>query len=306
MQAGYDCGLMSAAAVHCAGLEKRYGPHRALAGLDLDVPAGTLFGFLGPNGAGKSTTLRILSGLVRSDGGSAALFGVDVRRHVEATSRASFLIENAVFPPYLTSRQVLKRAASFMRVPFDETPLERVGLAYARDRKTGGYSHGMRQRLGLACTLLGAPDLLVLDEPQNGLDPEGLRTIRSILREERDRGATVLLSVHRLGEVEGLCTHAAIVVNGRVVRQGAVDELLAEDEPRYRLRTNDLDAARAAVTAALPGIACERDDGALFFRGDSKRAAAAAAACVRDGLSVYELAPLRKTLDELYLSEVNA
>jgi ABC-2 type transport system ATP-binding protein len=291
-------------AVLCAGLKKRYGPHEALRGLDLEVPAGTLFGFLGPNGAGKSTTLRVLSGLVRADAGSAAIFGADVRRHVDAAARASFLIENAVFPAHLTARQVLRRAASLMRVLPDETPLERVGLAHARDRKTGGYSHGMRQRLGLACALLGAPDLLVLDEPQNGLDPEGLRTIRAILAEEHARGATVLVSVHRLAEVEGLCTHAAIVVAGRVVRQGAVAALLGDDEPRYRLRVSDPAAGRAMVHEALPGVACAQEDGALVFAADEGRAAAAAAACVRGGLAVFELAPRRKSLDELYLSEV--
>ncbi|MHC4547756.1 MAG: ABC transporter ATP-binding protein [Planctomycetota bacterium] len=297
---------MSTPAVSCEGLQKRYGPQRALAGLDLEVPAGTLFGFLGPNGAGKSTTLRILSGLVRADRGRARLFGTDVRRHVAAAARVSFLVENAVFPGHLTAREALKRTAAFMGVAGDETPLERVGLAHARDRKTGGYSHGMRQRLGLACSLLGAPDLLVLDEPQNGLDPVGLRTIRQILREEHERGATILVSVHRLAEVEGLCTHAAIIVSGRVVRAGAVADLLREERPRYRLRVSDAARAREAMEAALPDLECAGEDGALVFRGDEERAAAAAEACVRAGLSVFELAPIRRTLDEVYLSEVEA
>jgi ABC-2 type transport system ATP-binding protein len=214
---------MSGAAVRCEGLFKRYGAQEALRGLDLEVPAGTIFGFLGPNGAGKSTTLRILAGLVRADRGEARIFGIDVRRHVAAARRTSFLVEDAVFPPHLTAREVMRRTASYMAVPLpDLAPLERVGLGAAVDRRTGGFSHGMRQRLGLACSLLGAPDLLVLDEPQNGLDPEGLRTIRSILSEERARGATVLVSVHRLAEVEGLCSNAGIVVGGQIVRQGSI------------------------------------------------------------------------------------
>jgi len=296
---------MTIPAVSCEGLEKRYGPQEALRGLDLEVPEGTLFGFLGPNGAGKSTTLRILAGLVRADAGKASLFGTDVRRHVDAAARAGFLIENAVFPPHLTARHVLRRTAAFMGADYDETPLERVGIAHARDRKTAGFSHGMRQRLGLACALLGKPDLLVLDEPQNGLDPEGLRTIRGILREEHGRGCTILVSVHRLGEVEGLCTHAAIVVSGRIVRSGEVAKLLGEDRPRYRLRVRDVEKARAAVEAAVPGLGCASEDGVLLFDGDAERAAAAAAACVRAGLDVFELAPVRRTLDELYLSEVS-
>ena len=284
-------------AILCEGLEKRYGVHVALQGLDLDVPEGTLFGFLGPNGAGKSTTLRIVSGLVRADKGRARVFGEDVGDHVAATRRATFLIENAVFPPWLTAYEIIKRTADYMGVAVDEDVLERVGMMHARDRKAGGYSHGMKQRLGLACALLGKPDLLVLDEPQNGLDPQGLRTIRAILAEEHARGATVLVSVHRLAEVEGLCTHAAIVVNGRVVRQGDIESLLDHD-PHFRLVVDDAERA----LAELPGAV--RADGAILLEGDQEHAAHAAAACVRAGIQVYELAHVRKTLDDIYLDEV--
>ncbi len=287
------------AAVLCQGLKKRYGSHEALKGLDLEVPPGSLFGFLGPNGAGKSTTLRILAGLVRRDAGRAELHGVDARRHVAAAARTTFLIENAVFPPHLTARETLRRAASFMRVPADEAQLDRVGLGAARDRRTGGFSHGMRQRLGLACALIGRPDLLVLDEPQNGLDPQGLRTIRDLLREENARGATVLVSVHRLAEVEGLCTHAALIVAGRAVRAGPIDRLLGDDEPRHRIAVSDPRRAQEAI-----GVPCEARDGALVFRSDREQAAAAAAACVRAGVKVFSLEPVRRTLDELYLDEV--
>ncbi len=287
-------------AVTCEGLKKRYGVHVALRGLDLEVPQGTLFGFLGPNGAGKSTTLRVLADLVRADEGTAKLFGHDVRRHVAATQRTTFLIENAVFPPWLTARDVLRRTASYMRVEYDKDVLERVGIPQARDRKTGGFSHGMKQRLGLACALQGKPDLLVLDEPQNGLDPQGLRAIRTILAEEHARGATVLVSVHRLAEVEGLCTHAAIVVNGRVARQGAVESLLGDDRPRLRLLVDD-------VAKALPLLQnAERDGDTIFLDGDHATAAAAAAKLTGAGIAVFELAPVRRTLDDIYLDEVEA
>jgi ABC-2 type transport system ATP-binding protein len=295
---------MAGAAVRCEGLAKRFRGQVALRGLDLETPEGTLFGFLGPNGAGKTTTLRILAGLIRPDAGRASIFGVPVRHHVAAAARASFLIEDAVFPPQITARQALRRTEALQGARRDDSPLERVGLAGAADRKVGGFSHGMRQRLGLACALAGAPDLLVLDEPQNGLDPEGLRTIRGILAEEHARGATVLVSVHRLAEVEGLCTHAAIVVAGRVCRSGPVDRLLEEREPRYRLVADDGERAKRAIESALPGLACQGENGAVLFRADRERAAAAAAACVRAGLHVFELAPLRRTLDDLYLSEV--
>jgi len=287
-------------AVHCQGLRKRYGPHVALKGLDLEVPEGSLFGFLGPNGAGKSTTLRILAGLVRADAGTARLFGIDARDHARAARRASFLIENAVFPPHLTARQVLRRAAAFGGTREDPALLDRVGIGAAADRATRGFSHGMRQRLGIACALLGKPDLLVLDEPQNGLDPAGLRAIRGILREEHARGATVLVSVHRLGEVEGLCTHAAIVAAGAVLRSGDLATLLHDGRPRFRLVVSD----PARALALLPGAA--RDGDALVVAGTREAAAAAADACVRAGLRLFEMAPVVRTLDDLFLSEVGA
>jgi len=286
-------------AVRCEGLHKRYGPHQALRGLDLDVPTGSLFGFLGPNGAGKSTTLRILSGLVRANSGSATIFGSPVSRHVDATARAAFLIENAVFPPHLTAAQVLRRSAAYSGVSIDLDVLDRVGMEHARNRRTRGYSHGMKQRLGLACTLQGKPDLLVLDEPQNGLDPDGLRTIRGILREEHERGATVLVSVHRLAEVEGLCTHAALVVQGKVVRQGSIDELLGGDKPQYRLRCDDPAGAAELIGAIVT-------EGELQFDANEAQAAEAAAKCHAAGIKLFELTPVRRSLDEMYRTEVSS
>ena len=291
-------------AVRCQGLRKSYGKHVALDGLDLDVPAGSLFGLLGPNGAGKSTTLRILSGLVRATSGDAEVFGRPARQHVAATRKTTFLIENAVFPPNLTARRVLKRTAEYMRVPPDAGLLDRVGIPEAADRKVGGFSHGMRQRLGLACALLGQPDLLVLDEPQNGLDPNGLRMIRGILAEEHKRGATVLVSVHRLAEVEGLCTDAAIMAAGKALRSGPVDALLAEKRPRYKLVVDDLERAATLLRERHPDVASE--NGALMFRAESEAAADAAAALVQNNVRVFELARIRRSLDELYRTEVDA
>ena len=200
---------------------------------------------------------------------------------------------------------MLRRAADYMGVKTDESVLERVGMTHALLRKTDGYSHGMKQRLGLACTPLGAPDLLVLDEPQNGLDPEGLRTIRGILREEHERGATILVSVHRLAEVEGLCTHAALVIQGRVARQGSIDELLGSDRPRFSLRTDNDTRASEAIRGAIPDIPLDSCNGTLVLDGDDGQAAAAAEACMHAGVRVFELAPVRRSLDELYRSEVS-
>ncbi len=289
-------------AVSCKGLHKRFGRHVALAGLDFEVPRGSLFGLLGPNGAGKSTTLRILAGLVRADAGQAALFGVDVRRHVEATRGTAFLVENASFPAHLTARAVMRRTASYMGVAPDFSLLERVGIEEAAARRVGGFSHGMRQRLGLACALSGAPDLLVLDEPQNGLDPRGLRMLRRILSEEHARGATILVSVHRLAEVEGLCTHAAIVAEGKALRSGSVSELLKEENPRYRLVVDDVARAREV----LPQTPVVGENGVLTIEADRDLAARIAKTLIGAGVRVYELAPVRLTLDDVYLNEVGA
>ncbi|MEE8104296.1 MAG: ABC transporter ATP-binding protein [Planctomycetota bacterium] len=291
-------------AVRCRGLRKSYGKHVALDGLNLDVPAGSLFGLLGPNGAGKSTTLRILAGLVRAQAGDATLFGVPATQHVAAARNTSFLIENAVFPGHLTARRVLKRTADYMRAENDDTLLERVGIPEAADRKVGGFSHGMRQRLGLACALLGRPHLLVLDEPQNGLDPEGLRMIRGILAEEHERGATILVSVHRLAEVEGLCTDAAIMASGKALRAGRIEDLLAEERPRYRLVVDDAMRAESLLRERHPDLYVE--NGALVFRAEKSEAATAAAALVQGGVRMFELAPIKRSLDELYRTEVNA
>ncbi len=287
-------------AVSCKGLHKRFGRHVALDGLDLEVPRGSLFGLLGPNGAGKSTTLRILAGLVRADAGDAALFGVDARHHVEAARGTAFLVESAAFPGHLTARAVVRRTASYIGVVADLSLLSRVGIEEAAERRVGGFSHGMRQRLGLACALSGAPDLLVLDEPQNGLDPRGLRMLRRILFEEHARGATILVSVHRLAEVEGLCTHAAIVAEGKCLRTGSVSELLNEENPRYRIVVNDVARAREVISQT-PVVG---ENGALTFEADRDLAARIAQTLIGAGVRVYELTPVRLTLDDVYLNEV--
>jgi ABC-2 type transport system ATP-binding protein len=297
-------GTTTTAAVRCTDLRKSYGRHIALDGLTLEVPTGSLFGLLGPNGAGKSTTLRILAGLVRANAGEATLFGVPANDHVAATKKTTFLIENAVFPPHLTARRVLKRTADYMNVDCDTALLDRVGIPEAADRKVGGFSHGMRQRLGLACALLGRPDLLVLDEPQNGLDPEGLRMIRGILAEEHKRGATILVSVHRLAEVEGLCTDAAIIASGKALRSGPVRDLLAEERPRYRLVTDDAMRAESLLRERHPDLFAE--NGALIFRAETGQAADAAATLVQGGVRVFELAPIKPSLDALYRTEVSS
>jgi len=244
------------AAIATRGLAKRYGSRVALDGLDLRVPAGTVYGFLGPNGAGKTTTMRILTGLVRPDAGTVELLG---QRFGRGDRRLLFdvgaLIEAPSFYPFLSGREnLLALAASGAPVRkgrVDEV-LTLVNLQdRARDR-VSGYSMGMRQRLGIAAAMLNDPRVLLLDEPANGLDPAGIVGMRETLRALAAAGHTVLVSSHILSEVEHLADVVGIVARGRLVREGPIDRLLAEGgEVRVRVAPPEVPAAGAALERLL-------------------------------------------------------
>jgi ABC-2 type transport system ATP-binding protein len=251
----------SGLALATRGLQKRYGQRVALAGLDLAVPNGVVYGFLGPNGAGKTTTMRLLTGLIRPDGGSIELFGRpfggrDRRRLFEVGS----LIESPSFYPYLSGRENLRALAatgaptSRRRV---EELLELVGLAERARDKVSGYSLGMKQRLGIAAALLSDPKLLLLDEPANGLDPAGIVAMRATLKHLASTGKTVFISSHILGEVEQLADVVGIIAAGRLVREGAMDQLLlAESVVRVRVAEAELEVATHALRG-LPDLAAD-------------------------------------------------
>ncbi|MGH3075272.1 MAG: ABC transporter ATP-binding protein, partial [Gaiellales bacterium] len=225
--------------VEARGLVKRYGDLAAVDGVDLTVEAGDVYGYLGPNGAGKTTSLRMLLGLIRPTSGEARLFGRDPlvfgRRALEGV--AGF-VEAPQFYPYLTGRKNLELLAAYdghdARRRIDEV-LAIVDLAdRARDR-VGGYSHGMRQRLGIAASLLRSPRLLLLDEPQTGLDPAGMRDMKALIRDLSSQGITVLLSSHQMADVEELCNRVAIVNRGRILYEGDVTGLTRSLGTWYRL-----------------------------------------------------------------------
>ena len=230
------------------GLEKRYGTRVALAGLDLSVPSGVVYGFLGPNGAGKTTTMRLLTGLIHPDSGSIELLGRpfgrgDRRRLFEVGA----LIESPSFYPYLSGRENLRALAatgaqtSNRRV---EELLELVGLGDRARDKVQGYSLGMKQRLGIAAALLSDPRLLLLDEPANGLDPAGIVAMRETLRHLASTGKTVFISSHVLGEVQQLADVVGIIAAGRLVREGPIEQLLeGEGVVRVRVAANQVEAA---------------------------------------------------------------
>ena len=252
---------MADLAIQTSGLTKRFGAQTAVDAVALDVPHGSVFGFLGPNGSGKTTTIRMLLGLVRPTAGEAHVLGQPVPDALHTVlPQVGALVEGPAFAPFLTGRQNLHRfdaaarhtASTSRRRRVDEA-LERVGLTTAADKKVHAYSLGMKQRLGIANALLTPRALLVLDEPTNGLDPQGTREVRGLIRSLAGEGATVFVSSHLLAEVEQVCTHAGIMSAGRLVASGTLDELRRGDGAgRLQLQTPDV--ARAREVLANAGI----------------------------------------------------
>jgi ABC-2 type transport system ATP-binding protein len=235
-------------------LVKRFSDVDAVAGIDLRVPRGGVYGFLGPNGAGKTTTIRILLGLVRPTRGSASLFGEPVAPGRAVLDRVGALVERPAFYPYLSATDNL-RVFGFSRGMTEPLlasavpeALDRVGLSEAAKRKAGRFSTGMRQRLGIAAALLGRPELVILDEPANGLDPNGVVDIRNLIRSLAGDGITIFLSSHVLPEVEQLCQRVAILQAGRIVAEGETQVMLQQGE-RLFVRFDDVETARRARAA---------------------------------------------------------
>jgi ABC-2 type transport system ATP-binding protein len=297
------------AAIRTEGLTKRFGGIEAVRNLDLTVHESDLFGFLGPNGSGKTTTVRMLLGLVFPTAGRVELLGRPMPRAGRSVlAEVGSLVEGPAFYPHLSGRANLslldaagpggRRSDRRRRIG---EALERVGLDWVGRRPVKAYSTGMRQRLGLAAALLRSPRLLVLDEPTNGLDPQGMREIRDLLAELVAGGTTVFLSSHLLAEVELICTSAAIVHRGRLVVQDRVDALLA---PTGRVRVATPDPGRAVELASrLPGVELGewRDDG-LVVQLDGTSPEALNRHLVAGGIPVRELVVERPSLEDVFLA----
>jgi ABC-2 type transport system ATP-binding protein len=241
------------AAIEIRGLTKRFGEVLAVDDLSFDVPRGTVTGFLGPNGAGKTTTLRILLGLVEPSDGTATVEGQPYRALADPLHRVGAILEASNFYPGRTARNHLRVQAMAVDIGPGriDAVLELVGLTGAAGRRVGGFSLGMRQRLGLATALVGDPEVLILDEPANGLDPEGVRWLRELLRGFADEGRTVLVSSHVLAEVAQMADSVVILDRGRMVAHAPLEELAATAgvEPVVRIRTSKVEELRAAVVA---------------------------------------------------------
>ncbi len=245
------------AVIETRGLVKRFAEANAVDGIDLDVPAGGVYGFLGPNGAGKTTTIRILAGLLWPTRGTSRIFGETVAPGAAVLHRVGSLIERPAFYPYLSALENLGVFGTAhglgpdVLVARSAESLDRVGLASVARRKAGGFSTGMRQRLALATALIGRPELVILDEPTNGLDPNGVVDVRELIARLAADGTTVFLSSHVLPEVEQLCDRVAILRAGRIVAEGATSDLLGAGE-RLFIRFDTAPEAWAAETILGP------------------------------------------------------
>lgn len=288
-------------------LQKTFGPLRAVEEVSLSVPRGQVYGFLGPNGAGKTTTIGMILGLLYPTAGEVTLFGEKVTpRRTQALRRVGALVGAPALVPYLTARQNLallaRLAPGLPARRLDET-LQRAGLSEAADRKAGQFSTGMKQRLGLALALLHRPELLILDEPTNGMDPAGMREVRVLLRELAAEGVTVFISSHLLHEIEQVCDRVAVLSKGRVVAQGAVAELLG-GQAVVRVQV-DSPAAAAELLARLPGARDIQPNG-IYVTVGGVSSQAVVAHLVAGGCVPSEVVITRSDLESLFLELTQA
>jgi len=295
-------------AVASQGLTKRFGSQVAVDAVDLAVPRGAVYGFLGPNGSGKTTTIRMLLGLIRPTAGGHHLLGAAMPDHAaDVLPHVGALVEGPGFHPYLSGRDNLRRLDAADRTAEARTSgtriaaaLERVGLSAAAGKRYRLYSLGMKQRLAIAAALLQPRRLLVLDEPTNGLDPQGTREVRTLVGELAAEGATVLLSTHLLAEVEQICTHVGVMHKGRLVAQEPLAQLRADAEPRARVLTDQpADAARVLRTLGLTEIAesASEASGQLGAVAPEK----VVASLVHDGVAVRGFSVEAPSLEDVFV-----
>jgi lantibiotic transport system ATP-binding protein len=299
--------------IETSGLSRRFGKHLAVDELNITVPSGAIYGFLGRNGAGKTTTLRMLLGLLRPSSGSIRVCGIDVQKdRIAAARKLGAMLESHGFYRNLSGFENLRMAAYLLGHGPEEVGrvLDLVGMSPQSGKRVSDYSLGMRQRLALARALIGAPSVLVLDEPTNGLDPEGIVEMRMLVRELPARaGTTVLLSSHLLNEIEQTATHIGILKEGRLVVEGALLELKGGQAPEISVRTNnDVLAAEAIKARGLRTFPSESGVSVRLGDGDGadETAAVIARAVFDAGLSIFALSRRDHSLEDIYHSAGNA
>jgi ABC-2 type transport system ATP-binding protein len=305
--------METTAAVSVHGLTKRYGARTVVDGFDLELPAGVVAGFVGPNGAGKTTTMAMLLGLVRPSAGAGTVLGEPIERPAAYLPRVGAMVESPAFYPALTGAENLRMFATVGRHPVERIPalLDVVGLGARGDDRYRTYSLGMKQRLGIAAALLGDPALLILDEPANGLDPQGVHEMRGLVGSLAHSGRTVLVSSHDLSELEQLCDWLVMIEGGRSVYQGPAADFLHDTDNGLAVRPEHAwDADDLALALTADGLTVDASGGRLVVRHDDRAgdelAAAVNRTAHRAGIVLVELSPVRSSLEDRYLALVNA
>lgn len=300
---------MTQLAIQTSELTKRFGDQLAVNHINLAVPQGSVFGFLGPNGSGKTTTIRMLLGLAEATDGEIKLLGQSIPKQLEqALPKVGALVEGPAFYPFMSGRNNLIRIDSADRFSDPATrlqrvdaALERVGLTNAAKKKVHAYSLGMKQRLGLANALLKPRQILILDEPTNGLDPQGTREVRNLIRSLASEGITIFVSSHLLSEIELLCSHVAVMSAGKIVAQGLIEDLRNEEPTRLIIRTSQIDAAVEMLSASKITKAKIRGDQITVNVDPNLDVAALNAKLVRKRIDIQEIRLERSSLEEKFV-----
>ncbi|AQS54858.1 ABC transporter ATP-binding protein [Novibacillus thermophilus] len=295
---------MSEMVIETNALTRRYGKRTAVDRVDLCVPRGEIYGFLGPNGAGKTTTIRMLLGLIRPTAGTVRLFGENFHRHrMSVLRRVGSLVESPSYYGHLTGAENLEVVRRLLGAPKKRIAeaLEIVRLTEAADRPVKGYSLGMKQRLGIAIALLGHPELLILDEPTNGLDPAGIQEMRRLIKDmPRKYGMTVLVSSHLLSEIDQISTQVGIIHEGRLIFQDRIEALRQKSGPRTAIGVDRMREASAVLEGS--GWRPHIEDGLLWLdETEPEQVSRVNALLVKNGFSVYRLEEVKPSLEEVFL-----
>lgn len=291
--------------VETKNLTEKFGKETAVEGLNMKIPRGEIYGFLGPNGAGKTTTIRMLLGLMKPTSGSVHVFGKDLKRDkLNILRKVGSLVENPSYYPHLTAYEnleAMRKIVGCEKARIHEV-LEIVGLTHAAHKKVKGFSLGMRQRLGIAQALLNRPELLILDEPTNGLDPSGIIEVRNLIRSlPRQYGMTVLISSHLLSEIEQVATTVGIVSKGKLIYQDSIESLRRHSQHHIAFRVSHGERAWRSLMAAGIKTQFQGDLVTLSNQTDDATVATAVRALVQDQIAVYRVEEERRTLEEIFL-----
>lgn len=289
------------------GLSKKFGEIQAVKDLNLTIFKGDVYGFIGPNGAGKTTSIRMLLKLIHSDSGSVKIFGTDLGRDFRRTiAKVGALVESPAFYPYLSGFRNLSLFGDLSGGVSEKRVwevLELVGLSRRAKHKVKGYSHGMKQRLGIALALLHKPRLLILDEPTNGLDPQGIREVRNLIRRvSQEEEITIFLSSHLLSEMEMVCNRIGIMYQGSLIAEGDVDQLLGEGQGLIEIRVENEVSAQRFLESKFPGLKPSiKKSGWLHFPQEKWDLAQINRELIQAGFVVHSISSRRRTLEDLFV-----